>query len=134
MRWKIAVSALALAGVAMIGAVFALRGGVPGLKKDAPFIAAAQGPTKVAPPSDQTVTTSSDAGATLLHDNGKPAPVKVVNSEEQPVDLNAQASVNNPPPARCAGQCLGRRGGRRRSPRSSIRRLSRRSPPRRRRE
>ena len=98
MRWKIAVSALALAGVAMIGAVFVLRGGVPGLKKDVPFIAAAQGPTKVAPPSDQTVTTSSDAGATLLHDNGKPGPVKVVNSEEQPVDLNAQAS-NNPPPA-----------------------------------
>ena len=99
MRWKIAVSALALAGVAMIGGVFALRGGVPGLKKDAPFIAAAQGPTKVAPPTDQTVTTSSDAGATLLHDNGKPASVKVVNSEEQPVDLNAQAAVNNPPPA-----------------------------------
>src|ERR1700734_3781912 len=97
MRWKIAVSALALAGVAMIGGVFALRGGVPGLKKDAPFIAAAQGPTKVAPPSDQTVTTSSDAGATLLHDNGKPGSVKVVNSEEQPVDLNAQAAINNSP-------------------------------------
>ena len=96
MRWKIAVSALALAGVAMIGAVFVLRGGVPGLKKDAPFIAAAQGPTKVAPPSDQTVTTSSDAGATLLHDNVKPGPVKVVNSEEQPVDLNAKASGDNP--------------------------------------
>ena len=96
MRWKIAVSALALAGVAMIGGVFALRGGVPGLKKDAPFIAAAQGPTKVAPPSDETVTTSSDAGASLLHDNGKPASVKVVNSEEQPVDLNAQAAANNP--------------------------------------
>jgi hypothetical protein len=102
MRWKIAVSALALAGVAMIGAVFVLKGGVPGLQKDAPFIAAAQGPTKVAPPSDQTVTTSSDAGATLLHDNGKPGPVKVVNSEEQPVDLNAQASVNNPPSASAA--------------------------------
>jgi SPOR domain len=96
MRWKIAVSALALAGVAMIGGVFALRGGVPGLKKDAPFIAAAQGPTKVAPPSDETVTTSSDAGATLLHDNGKPTSVKVVNSEEQPVDLNAQSAANNP--------------------------------------
>src|SRR6202161_712615 len=96
MRWKIAVSALALAGVAMIGGVFALRGGVPGLKKDAPFIAAAQGPTKVAPPSDQTVTTSSDAGAILLHDNGKPGSVKVVNSEEQPVDLNAQAAANTP--------------------------------------
>jgi hypothetical protein len=96
MRWKLAVSALALAGVAMIGGVFALRGGMPGLKKDAPFIAAAQGPTKVAPPSDQTVTASSDAGATLLHDTGKPASVKVVNSEEQPVDLNAQAAANNP--------------------------------------
>ncbi|HEV7479341.1 MAG TPA: SPOR domain-containing protein [Roseiarcus sp.] len=103
MRWKLAVSALAIAGVAMIGAVFALRGGVPGLKKDIPFIAAAQGPTKVAPPSDQTVTTSSDAGATLLHDNGKPAPVKVVNSEEQPVDLNAQAAANNPPASAAQG-------------------------------
>ena len=130
MRWKLAVSALALAGVAMIGAVFALRGGVPGFSKDAPFIAAAQGPTKVAPPSDETVTTSSDAGATLLHDTGKPAAVKVVNSEEQPVDLNAQASVNNPPPAVCALRAARRT---RRSRRSSIRRLSRRSPPRRRR-
>ncbi|HEY1864672.1 MAG TPA: SPOR domain-containing protein [Roseiarcus sp.] len=99
MRWKVTVSALALAGVAMIGAVFALRHGAPGFSKDPPFIAAAQGPTKVAPPSDQTVSTSSDAGASLLHDNGKPGAVKVVNSEEQPVDLNAQASVNNPPPA-----------------------------------
>jgi hypothetical protein len=97
-RWKIAAPALAVAGVAMIGAVFALRHGAPGFK-DPPFIAAAQGPTKVAPPSDQTVSTSSDAGASLLHDNGKPSPVKVVNSEEQPVDLNAQASVNNPSPA-----------------------------------
>jgi SPOR domain len=102
MRWKIAVSVLALAGVAMIGGVFALRHGGAGFSKDAPFIAAVQGPTKVAPPSDETVTTSSDAGATLLHDTGKPAAVKVVNSEEQPVDLNAQASVNNPPPASAA--------------------------------
>ena len=96
MRWKIAVSALALAGVAMLGAVFVLRGGVPGLKKDAPFIAAAQGPTKVAPPSDQTVTTSSDAGASLLNANAKPGPVKVVNSEEQPVDLK-RAGVGQQP-------------------------------------
>ena len=62
MRWKLEVSALALAGVAMIGAVFALKGGVPGLPKQPPFIAAAQGPTKVEPPSDETVTASSDAG------------------------------------------------------------------------
>jgi hypothetical protein len=96
-RWKIAVSALALAGVAMIGAVFALKGGATGFRTAPPFIAAAQGPTKVAPPSDQTVATSGDAGASLLKDNSKPGSVKVVNSEEQPVDLNAQASVNNPP-------------------------------------
>jgi hypothetical protein len=98
MHWKIAVSALALAGVAMIGAVFALRGGLPGLPKEPPFIAAAQGPTKVAPPSDQTVTTSSDGGS-LLKDSAKPGPVKVVNSEEQPIDLSAQTSVGNPPAA-----------------------------------
>ncbi|MGH6796938.1 MAG: SPOR domain-containing protein [Roseiarcus sp.] len=95
-RWKLTVSALALAGVAMIGAVFALRGGVPGLPKEPPFIAAAQGPTKVAPPSDETVTASND-GASLLADSAKPGSVKVVNSEEQPVDLSAQASPGNPP-------------------------------------
>jgi hypothetical protein len=99
MRWKLTVSALALAGVAMIGAVFALKGGVPGLPKQPPFIAAAQGPTKVAPPTDETAAASNDAGGSLLKDNGKPGPVKVVNSEEQPVDLNAQASLSNPPSA-----------------------------------
>ena len=98
-RWKLAVSALALAGVAMIGAVFVLRGGAPGLRKDPPFIAAAQGPTKVAPPSDESAAASNDPGASLLKDNAKPASVKVVNSEEQPVDLTAQASLSNPPPA-----------------------------------
>jgi hypothetical protein len=97
--WKLKVSALALMGVAMIGGVMALRGGVPGLPKQAPFIAAAQGPIKVEPPSDDTGKASSDAGASLLRDNGKPASVKVVSSEEQPVDLSAQGSLGNPPPA-----------------------------------
>ncbi len=46
--WTARISALAVAGVAMIGAVFALKGGVPGLPKQPPYIAAAQGPTKVA--------------------------------------------------------------------------------------
>ena len=66
MRWKLAVSGLALTGVAMIGAVFALKGGAPGFTKTPPFIAAAQGPTKVAPPSDQRAAASNDAGASLL--------------------------------------------------------------------
>ena len=95
LRWKVAVSALALAGLAMISAVFALKGGAPGFKKDPPFIAAAQGPTKVAPPSDQTAA-ASDAGASLLNNAVKPGAVKLVNSEEQPVDLSAQASLADP--------------------------------------
>jgi len=98
-RWKLAVSALALAGLAMIGAVFALKGRVPGLPKDPPFIAAAQGPTKVQPPSDQTVTASNDPGVSVLKDNGKTGSVKILNTEEQPVDLTAKASTESPPPA-----------------------------------
>src|SRR5271166_4782674 len=92
--WKLKVSALALAGVAMIGAVLALRGGVPGLPKQPPYIAAAQGPTKVAPPSDDTVSALNDAGASLVRDNTQSAHVKVVASEEQPVDLSALASTS----------------------------------------
>jgi hypothetical protein len=98
-RWKLTVSALALAGLAMIGAVFALKGRVPGLPKNPPFIAAAQGPTKVQPPSDETVTATNDPGVSLLKDNAKTGSVKIVNSEEQPVDLSAQASPGTPPPA-----------------------------------
>ncbi len=48
--WKARISALAVAGVAMIGLVVALKGGVPGVHQKPPYIAAAQGPTKVAPP------------------------------------------------------------------------------------
>jgi SPOR domain len=90
--WTLRVAALAVVGLAMIGAVFALRGGVPGLPKQPPFIAAAQGPTKVQPPSEETVAAANDAGANLLKDSAQPEHVKVVASEEQPVDLNAQGT------------------------------------------
>jgi len=94
--WLLTVSGVALAGIAMIGAVSWLKGGLPGISKTAPFIAAAQGPTKVQPPSEATVSTSNDGGANLLKDATQPNKVKVVNSEEQPVDLSAQTA---PPPA-----------------------------------
>ena len=95
--WTARISALAVAGVAMIGAAFALKGGgVPGLAKQPPYIAAAQGPTKVAPPSDDTVSAPNDAGASLLKDNTQSAHVKLVASEEQPVDLTALASAPAP--------------------------------------
>ena len=91
--WTARVSALAVAGVAMIAAVFALKGGVPGLPKQPPYIAAAQGPTKVAPPSDAAASTANDAGDSVLKDNTQTAHVKVVASQEQPLDLNALASA-----------------------------------------
>ncbi len=107
-RWVWTVSALAVAGVAMIGAVFALKGGLPGLSKAPPFIAAAVGPTKVQPPSDATVSTSSEAGASLLKDNTQADHVKVVNNEEQPVDLNAQtAQPPSPAPSAAANPAGG---------------------------
>ncbi len=96
------ISALAVAGVAMIGAVVALKGRVPGLPKRPPYIAAAQGPVKVAPPSDDTVAAPNDVGAALLKDNTQSAQVKVVASQEQPVDLNALASPTPAPVAAAA--------------------------------
>ena len=95
-RWLWTVSTLAIAGVAMIGAVFALKGGLPGMPRTPPFIAAAKGPTKVLPPSDATVSTPNSVGASLLKDNTQVGSVTVVNNEEQPVDLHAQTA---PPPA-----------------------------------
>src|SRR5208282_4381799 len=76
--WKPTVSALALAGVAMIGALFALEGG------------------------DENVATSDYSPATLLKDSTQPAHVKVVSSEEQPID-RAQAPLDNASPSGAFG-------------------------------
>jgi len=92
-NWTLRVAALAVVGIGMIGAVLALKGGMPGLPKPPPFIAAAEGPTKVQPPSEETVAAPNDAGANLLKDSTQAGHVKVVASEEQPVDLNAQSSA-----------------------------------------
>ncbi len=100
--WTLRVSALAIAGVAMVGAVAAIRGKVPGLPRQAPYIAAAQGPVKVAPPNDNTISASNDVGASLLKDTPQPAPVKVVTSQEQPIDLNALAASTPSAPAQTA--------------------------------
>jgi SPOR domain len=96
-NWTLRVAALAVVGIGMIGAVLALKGGVPGLPKPPPFIAAAQGPTKVQPPSEETVAATNDAGTNLLKDSTQAGHVKVVASEEQPVDLNAQGSASAAP-------------------------------------
>ncbi len=91
----------------MIGAVFALKGRLPGMPKAPPFIAAAQGPTKVQPPSDATVSTPNDAGASLLKDNTQVGRVTVVNNEEQPVDLHAQTAASSSPAPAAASDSSG---------------------------
>ena len=97
--WTFKISALVLAGAAVIGSIFWLKRVEPGLPKAPPFVATAQGPTTVQPRSDLTVATSSDAGVTPLRDITQPAQVKIVTPEERPIDLNARASLNNPPPS-----------------------------------
>ena len=71
----------------MFGGALVLKFGLPrAVSKTPPFIAAAQGPTKIQPPSDATVQSGSDAGALLTKDSTSSAPVKVVSTTEEPVD------------------------------------------------
>lgn len=89
--WYFRTVGLAAIGVALLGGAAALKiGVVPGLPKRPPFIAAAEGPTKVQPPSEATVQSSSDSAALLMKDSATAAPVKVVSTEEQPIDLRTQ--------------------------------------------
>jgi hypothetical protein len=97
--WTLKVSTLALAGAAVIGAIFWLKRDDPGLLKAPPLVAAAQGPTTVQPRSNLTVATSGGAGVTPLKDSTQPAQHNVVSSEEQPINLNPSASPNSPPPS-----------------------------------
>ena len=63
----------------------------PGTPPAPPAIAAVSGPINVSAPTDEIAATSGDADATLLKEGTQPAPVKVVSSEQQPIDL-AQAA------------------------------------------
>ena len=85
----------------MVGGAVAMKvGGMPGLHKSPPLILAADGPSKIAPPNEATVQSAGDTGALLLKDSAAPtpAPVKLVSTEEQPVDLLAQTPAPAPKP------------------------------------
>ena len=95
--WWIKTVGLTAVGVALLAGAATLKTGVPGLPKGPPpLIAAAQGPNKVQPPSDATVQATGDAAALLMKDSATPTPVKVVSTEEEPIDLAAQTPTANP--------------------------------------
>jgi SPOR domain len=90
-------SALVMSLLVGVGAVAVVGAwgikGAPGLPKTPPVIMAADTPTKVQPPSQDNVASPSDTASVLLKDQtAKPTPVKLVSSEEQPVDLQQQSS------------------------------------------
>ena len=91
------VSALVLAAVAVIGAIFWLERVESGPPKAPPFIATALGPGTAQPRSSVTPATSSEAGVTPQRDIAQPAQGKVVSPEQGPMDQSARVSLNNPP-------------------------------------
>jgi hypothetical protein len=99
--WGFKVTGMIVVGVALLAGAAALKHGVPGLPKAPPFIAADDAPTKVQPPNEANVQSSGDVAALLMKDSATPTPVKVVNTEEQPVDLRTQTQP--PTPSASAG-------------------------------
>lgn len=97
--WYFKTAGLAIVGVALFSGAAVLKFGLPrGVSKTPPFIAAALGPTKIQPPSDATVQSSGDAGALLTKDSTSSAPVKVVSTAEEPVDLRSETPSPAPTP------------------------------------
>ena len=94
--WGFKVTGMIVVGVALLAVAAALKHGVPGLPKAPPFIAADDAPTKVQPPNEANVQSNGDIAALLMKDSATPTPVKVVNTEEQPVDLRTQTQPPSP--------------------------------------
>jgi hypothetical protein len=94
--WGFKVTGMIVVGVALLAGAAALKHGVPGLPKSPPFIAADNAPTKVQPPNEANVQSTGDIAALLMKDSATPTPAKVVNTEEQPVDLRTQTQPPTP--------------------------------------
>jgi hypothetical protein len=97
--WKLKVLALAGAVIippAIVVELLSLMDGAP----LPPPPAMGEASINVQPPSDENIATSGDVGATLSRESAQSAHVKVVSSEEQPID-SAPAPLSNisPPEA-----------------------------------
>jgi hypothetical protein len=101
--WAFKVTGMIVVGVALLAVAAALKHGVPGLPNAPPFIAADDAPTKVQPPNEANVQSNGDMAALLMKDSATATPVKVVNTEEQPVDLRTQTQPPTPTPSAPAG-------------------------------
>jgi hypothetical protein len=96
-RMALTMGALVAVGAAGLVGAWIVKG-APGLPKTPPTIMAADGPTKVQPPTQDTVVSPNDSASVLLKDQkGKSDPVKLVSSEEQPVDLQQQVQPQAAP-------------------------------------
>jgi SPOR domain len=98
-RMALTMGALVAIGAAGLVAAWVVKG-APGLPKTPPVIMAVDGPTKVQPPSQETVASANDSASVLLKDQaGKPGPVNLVSNVEQPVDLQQQPKTQPAPAA-----------------------------------
>ena len=95
-RRNLIAAALAFAGVAMIGAVFALEKGVPRPAEQRTSVAATNRPTEAKPPNDGTVAVLGDPGASLQKDSVEST--KVTVAKEQPTSSSAQPALTVAPP------------------------------------
>jgi hypothetical protein len=100
--WTFRISALVLAGAAVIGSILWLEQVKSQSPEATPSIAAAQSPAPVQPSSNPSVASSSDAGVTPPRDILQPAEGNT-GPEERPIDPNARDSLEKAPPSQDLG-------------------------------
>lgn len=88
-RRVVALGLLVTVGAAALGGVWVLKG-APGLPRAPALILAADGPTKIKPPSQDDVQSSTDTAVLLKDQSGRPEPIRIVSNQEQPNDLQQQ--------------------------------------------
>jgi len=99
-NWGLKVGGLLAAAAVMAGAVVVFKVGSHSHSGPPPLILASTAPTKVAPPSDDTVRTANESGSLLTRDTAQPTPTppKLVDTPEAPVDLSARPANSSAAP------------------------------------
>ena len=93
--WMLKVSALVLAGSALLGAGFGVLVGKPGAKAP-PVVAAAEHPARAPQPSPEPAAPAGDARA-ISPGDVQSASASVAASEQKPTDLDADVPPGGPP-------------------------------------